>query len=66
VRLRLRRTDRRLSIDVTDADDHLPRRRLADDTDEDGRGMCIVANLASSWGARQLDEGKSVWCEFML
>ena len=66
VRLRLRRTDRRLSIDVTDADDHLPRRRLADDTDEDGRGMGIVANLASSWGARQLDEGKSVWCEFML
>jgi serine phosphatase RsbU (regulator of sigma subunit)/anti-sigma regulatory factor (Ser/Thr protein kinase) len=66
VRLRLRRTDRRLSIDVTDADDHLPRRRLADDTDEDGRGMSIVANLASSWGARQLDEGKSVWCEFML
>jgi anti-sigma regulatory factor (Ser/Thr protein kinase) len=66
VRLRLRRTDRRLSIDVTDADDHLPRRRLADDTDEDGRGMSIVANLASSWGARQLEEGKSVWCEFML
>ena len=66
VRLRLRRTDRRLSIDVTDADDHLPRRRLADDTDEDGRGMGIVANLTSSWGARQLDEGKSVWCEFML
>ena len=66
VRLRLRRTDRRLCIDVTDADDRLPRRRLADDTDEDGRGMSIVANLASSWGARQLEEGKSVWCEFML
>lgn len=66
VRLRLRRTDRRLIVDVCDGDDHLPRRRLADDTDEDGRGIGIVAALASSWGARQLDAGKSVWCEFAL
>jgi PAS domain-containing protein len=64
VRLRLRRTDRRLIIDVSDGDDHLPRRRLANDTDEDGRGIGIVAVLATSWGARQLDTGKSVWCEF--
>ncbi|HZP52473.1 ATP-binding protein, partial [Actinocrinis sp.] len=66
VRLRLRRTDRRLIVDVSDGDDHLPRRRLANDTDEDGRGIGIVAALASSWGARQLDAGKSVWCEFAL
>jgi PAS domain-containing protein len=66
VRLRLRRTDRRLIVDVCDGDDHLPRRRLANDTDEDGRGIGIVAALASSWGARQLDAGKSVWCEFAL
>ncbi len=66
VRLRLRRTDRRLIVDVSDGDDHLPRRRLANDTDEDGRGIGIVAALASSWGARQLDDGKSVWCEFSL
>jgi hypothetical protein len=66
VRLRLRRTDRRLIIDVSDSDDHLPRRRLATDTDEDGRGIGIVAVLASSWGARQLETGKSVWCEFPL
>jgi PAS domain-containing protein len=66
VRLRLRRTDRRLIVDVSDGDDHLPRRRLADDTDEDGRGIGIVAALAGSWGARQLDTGKSVWCEFDL
>jgi len=66
VRLRLRRTDRRLIVDVSDGDDHLPRRRLANDTDEDGRGIGIVAALASSWGARQLDTGKSVWCEFAL
>ncbi len=66
VRLRLRRTDRRLIVDVSDGDDHLPRRRLADDTDEDGRGIGIVAALAGSWGARPLDAGKSVWCEFGL
>jgi anti-sigma regulatory factor (Ser/Thr protein kinase) len=66
VRLRLRRTDRRLIIDVCDGDDHLPRRRLAEATDEDGRGIGIVASLAASWGCRQLAEGKSVWCEFAL
>jgi anti-sigma regulatory factor (Ser/Thr protein kinase) len=66
VRLRLRRTDRRLIVDISDGDDHLPRRRLANDTDEDGRGIGIVASLADSWGARQLDTGKSVWCEFAL
>lgn len=66
VRLRLRRTDRRLIVDVCDGDDHLPRRRLAEATDEDGRGIGIVASLAASWGCRQLPEGKSVWCEFEL
>jgi anti-sigma regulatory factor (Ser/Thr protein kinase) len=66
VRLRLRRTDRRLIVDVGDGDDHLPRRRLAEETDEDGRGIGIVAALAASWGSRQLPEGKSVWCEFAL
>jgi anti-sigma regulatory factor (Ser/Thr protein kinase) len=66
VRLRLRRTDRRLIVDVSDGDDHLPRRRLAEETDEDGRGIGIVASLAASWGSRQLPEGKSVWCEFVL
>ena len=66
VRLRLRRTDRRLIVDVCDGDDHLPRRRLAEATDEDGRGIGIVASLAASWGCRLLPDGKSVWCEFTL
>jgi anti-sigma regulatory factor (Ser/Thr protein kinase) len=66
VRLRLRRTDRRLIVDVCDGDDHLPRRRRAEATDEDGRGIGIIASLAASWGCRQLPEGKSVWCEFLL
>ncbi|MEU9353461.1 SpoIIE family protein phosphatase [Streptomyces griseoloalbus] len=67
MRLRLRRTDRRLIIEVTDGDDHLPRRRRADPGDESGRGIAIVATIASNWGSRRTpDGGKAVWCEFVL
>ncbi|MER6125646.1 SpoIIE family protein phosphatase [Streptomyces sp. NPDC001795] len=67
MRLRLRRTDRRLIIEVTDGDDHLPRRRRAEPADEAGRGIAIVATIASSWGSRRTPGGgKAVWCEFAL
>jgi anti-sigma regulatory factor (Ser/Thr protein kinase) len=66
VGLRLRRTDRRLIVEVRDADEHMPRRQHARVTDEAGRGISIVAAVASSWGARPLDEGKAVWCEFPI
>lgn len=67
MRLRLRRTDRRLIIEVTDGDDHLPRRRRAEPADEAGRGISIVATIASSWGTRRTPGGgKAVWCEFAL
>ncbi|MEU9315854.1 SpoIIE family protein phosphatase [Streptomyces sp. NPDC048295] len=67
MRLGLRRTDRRLIIEVTDGDDHLPRRRRADPADEAGRGISIVATIASSWGSRRTPGGgKAVWCEFAL
>ncbi|MGH3324875.1 MAG: SpoIIE family protein phosphatase, partial [Streptomyces sp.] len=67
MRLRLRRTDRRLIVEVTDGDDHLPRRRRAEPVDEAGRGISIVATIASSWGSRRTPGGgKSVWCEFAL
>ncbi|MGW1468361.1 ATP-binding SpoIIE family protein phosphatase [Streptomyces sp. NPDC002308] len=66
-RLGLRRTDRRLIIEVTDGNDHLPRRRRAEPGDESGRGIAIVAAVASSWGSRRTpDGGKAVWCEFAL
>ncbi|MER5777184.1 ATP-binding SpoIIE family protein phosphatase [Streptomyces sp. NPDC002039] len=65
--LRLRRTDRRLIIEVTDGDDHLPRRRRAEPADETGRGISIVATIASNWGSRRTPGGgKAVWCEFAL
>ncbi|MDX2562200.1 SpoIIE family protein phosphatase [Streptomyces sp. TX20-6-3] len=67
MRLRLRRTDRRLIIEVTDGDDHLPRRRRAESEDEAGRGISIIATIASSWGSRRTPGGgKAVWCEFAL
>ncbi|WP_345620492.1 ATP-binding SpoIIE family protein phosphatase [Streptomyces ziwulingensis] len=67
MRLRLRRTDRRLIIEVTDGDDHLPRRRRAEPADESGRGIAIVATIASHWGSRRTPGGgKAVWCEFIL
>jgi anti-sigma regulatory factor (Ser/Thr protein kinase) len=67
MRLRLRRTDRRLIVEVSDADDHLPRRRRAEPADESGRGIAIVATIASGWGTRRTpDGGKAVWCEFLL
>ncbi|MCX0245060.1 MULTISPECIES: ATP-binding SpoIIE family protein phosphatase [Streptomyces] len=67
MRLGLRRTDRRLIIEVTDGDDHLPRRRRAEPADEAGRGISIVASIATSWGSRRTPGGgKAVWCEFVL
>ncbi|WEH34313.1 serine/threonine-protein phosphatase [Streptomyces sp. AM 4-1-1] len=67
MRLALRRTDRRLIIEVTDGDDHLPHRRRAEPADEAGRGITIVATIASAWGSRRApDGGKAVWCEFEL
>ncbi|MEU1051727.1 SpoIIE family protein phosphatase [Streptomyces sp. NPDC005876] len=67
MRLRLRRTDRRLITEVTDGDDHLPRRRRAEPADESGRGIAIVATIASNWGSRRTPGGgKAVWCEFAL
>ncbi len=67
MRLRLRRTDRRLIIEVADGDDHLPLRRRAEPADESGRGIAIVATIATHWGARRTPGGgKVVWCEFEL
>ena len=37
------RTHGRLIVEVTDGDDHLPRRRRAESEDEAGRGISIVA-----------------------
>ena len=38
-----------------------PRQRGVDPASESGRGLAIVASLASSWGVDEAGNGKSVW-----
>ena len=40
--------------------------RVADDADEGGRGLLLVAALSDKWGVEERDPGKVVWCEFVL
>ncbi|KWX03095.1 Uncharacterized protein LI90_4145 [Carbonactinospora thermoautotrophica] len=66
LKLRLRRTDKRLIVEVHDGTEHMPRLCRPALTDERGRGMSIVASISNSWGARRTPGGKAVWCEFMF
>jgi anti-sigma regulatory factor (Ser/Thr protein kinase) len=53
-----------LRVDVYDRApaDHLePQPRRADPVAEGGRGLAIVASLATSWGVDEAGNGKSVW-----
>ncbi|MFG2359299.1 SpoIIE family protein phosphatase [Streptomyces sp. NPDC048521] len=62
IRLRLLR-DTRLTCEVADASSTAPRLRHARSTDEGGRGLFLVAQLAHRWGARYTGEGKIIWAE---
>ncbi|MFD7697672.1 SpoIIE family protein phosphatase [Streptomyces sp. NPDC059805] len=62
VRLRLLR-DSRLTCEVADASSTAPRLRHARSTDEGGRGLFLVAQLAHRWGARYTPGGKIIWAE---
>ncbi|MEV7448739.1 MULTISPECIES: SpoIIE family protein phosphatase [Streptomyces] len=62
LRLRLLR-DSRLTCEVADASSTAPRLRHARSTDEGGRGLFLVAQLAHRWGARYTPEGKIIWAE---
>jgi anti-sigma regulatory factor (Ser/Thr protein kinase) len=58
--------DRGLRVEVSDAGDSaLPVPREAGPDDESGRGLALVAALASRWGAypRRYGIGKTVWFE---
>jgi serine phosphatase RsbU (regulator of sigma subunit)/anti-sigma regulatory factor (Ser/Thr protein kinase) len=58
--------DEALVVSVSDGDQPLPRLRRVHDSDEGGRGLQLVAMLASRWGSRVTPEGKVVWCELPL
>jgi len=61
--LRLRRGATSVWVEVFDPDLRLPRIRTAGETDEGGRGLYLVDQLATRWGSRPTPEGKAVWFE---
>ncbi|RSN52457.1 MULTISPECIES: ATP-binding SpoIIE family protein phosphatase [Actinomadura] len=65
-RLRLRRGAEAVWVEVFDTDMRLPRIRSAGETDEGGRGLYLVDQLATRWGARPTSDGKAVWFELRL
>ncbi|GGR36617.1 hypothetical protein GCM10010251_61310 [Streptomyces aurantiogriseus] len=54
---------RTLICEVSDTSNTAPHLRRAASTDEGGRGLFLVAQLAQTWGARYLPEGKVIWAE---
>ncbi|MGR4880165.1 SpoIIE family protein phosphatase [Streptomyces sp. LARHCF249] len=65
IRVRLIR-DRTLICEVYDTSSTAPRMRHAATTDEGGRGLFLVAQLAQAWGTRYTTEGKVIWAECAL
>ncbi|GAA2620402.1 hypothetical protein GCM10010425_13340 [Streptomyces spororaveus] len=58
--------DRNLICEVHDASSSAPRMRQSATTDEGGRGLFLVAQLAQSWGTRYTTGGKVIWAECSL
>ncbi|MFE2018847.1 SpoIIE family protein phosphatase [Streptomyces sp. NPDC059499] len=66
IRVRLVR-DRTLICEVSDRSSTSPHLRQAATTDEGGRGLFLVAQLAERWGTRYTDDGgKVIWTEQLL
>jgi Histidine kinase-like ATPase domain len=64
--LRLRRGEAAVWVEVFDPDLRLPRIRSAGETDEGGRGLYLVDQLATRWGSRPTRDGKAVWFELPI
>lgn len=62
IRVRLIR-DEVLTCEVSDPSNTQPRLIRAAGTDEGGRGMFIVAQCTTRWGARYVSQGKTIWTE---
>jgi anti-sigma regulatory factor (Ser/Thr protein kinase) len=62
-RLRLHLAAGYLRVEVRDASPLLPRLLPLNLTAERGRGLRIVARLASRWGSTRLKDGKVVWVD---
>src|SRR5215469_3103307 len=64
--LRLRRGQEAVWVEVFDSDLRLPRIRSAGESDEGGRGLYLVDQLATRWGSRPTKDGKAVWFEMPI
>ncbi|MFI9275993.1 SpoIIE family protein phosphatase [Kitasatospora sp. NPDC052896] len=62
IRVRMLR-DRSLVFEVSDGSSTAPHLRYAASTDEGGRGLFLVAQLAERWGTRYTARGKVIWSE---
>ncbi|WP_336109649.1 sodium/proline symporter PutP [Streptomyces sp. PTD9-10] len=58
--------DRGLICEVSDSSSTAPRLRHARTTDEGGRGLLIVAQMARRWGTRYTKTGKIIWTEQVI
>jgi anti-sigma regulatory factor (Ser/Thr protein kinase) len=59
----VRRVQDRIRIEVTDKNHNLPRLRRHSVQSGTGRGLQLVAAMASDWGAESRRDGKVVWVE---
>ncbi|MEI5011650.1 SpoIIE family protein phosphatase [Streptomyces sp. PmtA] len=55
-----------LVCEVTDSSSTQPRLRRARTTDEGGRGLFLVAQLAERWGCRHGQNRKTIWSEQLI
>ncbi|MFJ9412072.1 SpoIIE family protein phosphatase [Streptomyces sp. NPDC101393] len=55
--------DRALICEVSDRSSTSPHLRQAATTDEGGRGLFLIAQLAERWGTRYTADGKVIWTE---
>ncbi|MBV2353916.1 SpoIIE family protein phosphatase [Streptomyces sp. J2-1] len=63
VRLRLIKDRSSLICEVSDSTSTAPQVRRARLSDEDGRGLMLVAQLTERWGTRNTSGGKTIWTE---
>jgi serine phosphatase RsbU (regulator of sigma subunit)/PAS domain-containing protein/anti-sigma regulatory factor (Ser/Thr protein kinase) len=58
--------DRTLICEVSDGSSTSPHLRYAATTDEGGRGLFLVSQLAERWGTRYTPQGKVIWAELTV
>ena len=66
IRLRLRVDKSTVRIEVHDANPRLPAEPPPEPEATSGRGLAIVAAVATGWGAEHQGDGKVVWAEIAL